>query len=126
MRHRVAGRKLGRSRGQRRALYRNLIAELFRHDRIRTTEAKARAIRARVERLVTLAKRGDVHARRQVIAYLGGEPRISQDKTTTVVQKLFDDLAPRYADREGGYTRLFKLGRRKGDGAQIALIELVE
>jgi len=117
MRHRKAGRKLGRSSGHRKALYRNLITELFRHERIRTTEAKAKAIRGQAEKLITLGKRGDLHARRLAAARLN-DP--------TIVKKLFDELAPRYEDRPGGYTRILKLGRRQGDGASMVLIELVE
>jgi large subunit ribosomal protein L17 len=117
MRHRVAGRKLGRDSAQRKALFRNLTTELFRHGQIRTTEAKARAIRSKAERLITLAKRGDLHARR-----LAG--RDVQDPE--VLRKLFDELAGRYEDREGGYTRIYKLGPRKGDAAPMALISLVE
>lgn len=117
MRHRKAGRKLGRSSGHRRALYRNLITELFRHERIRTTEAKAEAIRGKAEKLITLGKRGDLHARRLAAARLN-DPAI--------VTKLFDELAPRYADRAGGYTRIYKLGPRQGDGASMVLLELVE
>ena len=117
MRHRKAGRKLGRSSGHRKALYRNLITELFRHERIKTTEAKAKAIRPLAEKLITLGKRGDLHARRLAAARLN-DP--------LVVKKLFDELAPRYEDRPGGYTRILKLGRRQGDGAEMAIIELVE
>ena len=123
MRHRVAGRRLGRSSGHRRALRRNLITELFRHERIKTTEAKAKAIRSDAEKLITLAKRGlqddsyNLHARRQAVAALN-DPAIAK--------KLFDELAPRYEEREGGYTRLYKLGRRQGDGAPLVVLELVE
>ncbi len=123
MRHRVAGRRLGRSSGHRRALRRNLITELFRHERIKTTEAKAKAIRSDAEKLITLAKRGlqddsyTLHARRQAVAALN-DPAIAK--------KLFDELAPRYEEREGGYTRLYKLGRRQGDGALMVVMELVE
>jgi large subunit ribosomal protein L17 len=123
MRHRVAGRRLGRSSGHRRALRRNLITELFRHERIKTTEAKAKAIRSDAEKLITLAKRGlqddsyTLHARRQAVAALN-DPAIAR--------KLFDELAPRYEEREGGYTRLYKLGRRQGDGALMVVMELVE
>jgi len=123
MRHRVAGRRLGRSSGHRRALRRNLITELFRHERIKTTEAKAKAIRSDAEKLITLAKRGlqddsyTLHARRQAVAALN-DPAIAR--------KLFDELAPRYEEREGGYTRLYKLGRRQGDGALLVVLELVE
>ncbi len=117
MRHRKAGRKLGRSSGHRKALYRNLITELFRHERIKTTVAKAKAIRPLAEKLITLGKRGDLHARRLAAARLN-DP--------LVVKKLFDELAPRYENRPGGYTRILKLGRRQGDGAEMAIIELVE
>ena len=123
MRHRVAGRRLGRSSGHRRALRRNLMTELFRHERIKTTEAKAKAIRSDAEKLITLAKRGlqddsyTLHARRQAVAALN-DPAIAR--------KLFDELAPRYEEREGGYTRLYKLGRRQGDGALMVVMELVE
>ena len=172
MRHRIAGRKLGRTSGQRRALYRNLITDLFRHERLETTRVKARAIRGQAEKLITLSRRGQVdrilelvqandeaglarliqakrakkllvlgqtegdgaspdetqaalesavrlmavHARRQAAAQLNGPE---------IVQKLFDELGPRYQDRPGGYTRILKLGQRKGDAAPMALIELV-
>ncbi len=122
MRHRVAGRKLGRNKDQRKALFRNLIRELYIHERIVTTEAKARAIRARAEKLITKAKRGlspdgnRVHAQRQVVAFLN-------DKS--VAKKLFDEIAPRYMERPGGYTRIIKLGKRQGDAADMAMIELV-
>lgn len=117
MRHRVAGRKLGRSSAHRKALFRNLVTDLFRHEQIRTTEAKAKAIRPQAERLVTLAKRGDLHARRLAARDL-------QDPE--ILRKLFDELAERYEDREGGYTRIYKLGPRKGDAAPVVLISLVE
>lgn len=117
MRHQKAGRKLGRSGGHRKALYRNLIANLFRHERIKTTEAKAKAIRPLAEKLITLAKRGNLHSRRLAAS------RLSNPE---MVKKLFDDLAPRYRDRFGGYTRMYKLGPRQGDGASMVLIELVE
>lgn len=124
MRHRVAGRKLGRSSGQRTALRRSLITEFFRHERIRTTRAKADSIRGAAERLITTAKRGNaagalkaVHARRLAAARLNDPD---------VVKKLFDEIAPRYADRPGGYTRLIRLGPRPGDAAEMVLLELVE
>jgi large subunit ribosomal protein L17 len=125
MRHRKAGRKLGRSTGQRQALYRNMITQLFLHERITTTEAKAKAIRGQAERLITIAKRGNkadeparrVHAQRLAAGRLNGPE---------VVRKLFEELAPRYEERPGGYTRILKLGQRQGDGARTALIELVE
>jgi large subunit ribosomal protein L17 len=117
MRHRVAGRKLGRNSAQRKALFRNLVTELLRHEKIRTTEAKAKAIRPHAERLITLAKRGDLHSRRLAA-------RDVQD--SEILQKLFDELAERYEGREGGYTRIYKLGPRKGDAAPVVLISLVE
>jgi len=117
MRHRKAGRKLNRSSGHRQALYKNLITELFRHERIKTTEAKAKAVQGKAEKLITLAKRGDLHARRQVAAML---------TDPAVAKKLFDSLAPRYEEQSGGYTRLFKLEPRQGDGAPMAILELVE
>lgn len=122
MRHKVAGRRLSRSSSHRRALFRNLITELFRHRRIRTTEAKARAVRAEAEKLITVAKRSldkenDVHERRQVL-------RTIADKE--VVEELFETIAPEYEDRPGGYTRIIKLGPRQGDAASMAILELVE
>jgi large subunit ribosomal protein L17 len=124
MRHQVAGKKLSRSKDERTALRRVLIAQLIEHERIETTQAKALAVRGQVERLITLAKNGIkegddkmVHARRLAAA------RLSSPKTVT---KLFDDIAPRYADRLGGYTRIVKLGPRLGDNAEMVLIELIE
>jgi large subunit ribosomal protein L17 len=124
MRHKVAGKKLSRGKDERTALRRILIAQLIEHERIETTQAKAQAIRGQVERLITLAKNGIkegddkmVHARRLAAA------RLSNPKTVT---KLFDDIAPRYADRLGGYTRIVKLGPRLGDNAEKVLIELIE
>jgi large subunit ribosomal protein L17 len=125
MRHQVAGYKLGRSKGARIALRRNLIKQLFTHERITTTRAKAEAIRGEAERMITIARRsadsedsGKVHARRLVAARLGGG--------NEVVQKLFDEIAPRFAERPGGYTRMLKLGPRLGDSAQMVMLELVE
>lgn len=124
MRHKKAGKKLGRKKDQRRALRKNLIKQLFEHERIRTTRAKAQAVRGQAERLITLAKRGNaagdenmVHARRLAAA------RISDNG---IVQKLFDDIAPRFEDRPGGYTRIIKLGPRRSDSAEMVLLELVE
>ena len=117
MRHRKAGGKLGRSSGHRRALYRNLVTELFRHERIKTTEAKAKAIQPKAEKLITLGKRGTLHARRLAIGRLN-DPEI--------LKKLFDEIALRYTDRAGGYTRILRLGHRQGDNASMVLIELVE
>ena len=126
MRHRMAGRHLGRNTAQRRALFRNLMTELFRHDRIRTTQAKALAVRSEAEKLVTMAKRGqaqrqaeqgDVHERRMVAAVL---------TDPAVVRRLFDEIAPRFTERNGGYTRVLKLGPRLGDGSEMVLLELVD
>jgi large subunit ribosomal protein L17 len=116
MRHNVMGRRLGRSSKHRRALFRNLATELFRHNKIKTTEAKAKTIQSIAERLITLARRGDLHARRQAA-------RDIQDPA--VLQKLFDEIGPMMEDRPGGYTRIYKLGPRKGDAAEMAQIELV-
>jgi large subunit ribosomal protein L17 len=122
MRHQVAGRILGRDSAHRKALFRNLVRELYLHERITTTEAKARAVRAYAEKLITKAKRSlvdggnRVHAQRQVVAYLN-------DKT--VAKKVFDEFAPRYAERPGGYTRIIKLGKRLGDAADMVVLELV-
>jgi large subunit ribosomal protein L17 len=123
MRHRIAGRVLGRDSGHRKALFRNLIKDLFVYERIETTEAKARAIRSDAEKLITKAKHGlsgrkeRLHVQRQVVAYLN-------DKDAA--QKVFDVLAPRYVDRKGGYTRIVKIGKRFGDAAEMAIIELVD
>jgi len=124
MRHRVAGKKLGRSKDERVSLRRLMVSQLFEHERIQTTRTKAEAVRGQAERLITLAKRGNeagdahmVHARRLAIARLG---------RPDAVKKLFDDIAPRYAKRMGGYTRLVKLGPRQGDSAEMVLLELVE
>ena len=177
MRHRLAGKRLSRSGGHRKALYRNLITELFRHERIQTTDAKARAIRGHAEKLITLSRRGQVDAilerarakdqrglealvqKRRAekllsLVQVTEDPDLSEqereDKSAeleavvrgmgvhvrrqaaaklndpVVVRKLFDELGPRYQDRPGGYTRILKIGMRKGDAAKMALIELVE
>jgi large subunit ribosomal protein L17 len=117
MRHQVAGRKLGRNSAQRKSLFRNLASNLVRHESIRTTEAKAKAVRPQVERLITLAKRGDLHSRRLAAKEI-------HDSET--LRKLFDELAERYEDREGGYVRIYKLGPRKGDAAPMVVMSLVE
>lgn len=116
MRHRNKGRKLSRTASHKRATMRNLATSLFRHGRIETTTAKAKELRPYAERLVTLAKRGDLHARRLVATKI-------QDRA--VLGTLFDDIGPRYSERPGGYTRILKLGNRKGDAAEMSLIELV-
>ena len=116
MRHNVGLRKLGRTSAHRRALLRNLTTALFRHERIRTTLPKAKEMRPFAERLITLARKDDLHARRLVL-------RQVSDKA--VVKKLFDTLGPRFATRPGGYTRTLRLGPRQGDGAELAIVELV-
>ena len=117
MRHQRTRNKLSRSASHRKALFMNLSREVFSHERIKTTEAKAKAVAPEVEKLITLAKRGDLHARRQALSALG------QDKF--VVYKLFEEIAPRYADREGGYTRILKLGPRHSDATEMVYLELV-
>ncbi len=117
MRHRKSGRKLNVSPSHRRALMRNMAISLLRYERIETTEAKAKELRRIAERLITMGKRGDLHARRRAFAIL-------RNKETTT--KLFDDIAARYTERNGGYTRLIKLDRRAGDNAPLSIIELVE
>jgi len=117
MRHARSGKKLGRSPAHRKALYSNLTGALITHGRIETTEAKAKAVRPLAEKMVTLGKRGDLHARRQALSEL---------RSNDVVYKLFSDVAPRFADRSGGYTRIVKLGPRQGDAADMALLEFVD
>jgi large subunit ribosomal protein L17 len=117
MAHRIDGRKLGRQTGPRLALYRNLTVSVLRYERVKTTEAKAKEVRGRVERMITLAKKGDLSARRAVLAEFPDEP--------LVVNKLFDEIAPKYADRTSGYTRIVRIGQRKGDAAEIVQLELV-
>jgi len=130
MRHQVKGKKLSRTSGHRKALRLNLTLALLTHERIKTTEAKAEFVRGHAEKMITLAKRGlakaqatgrdevAVHARRIAAS------RLNNDRV--VVQKLFDEIAPRYANRPGGYTRMYKLGPRKGDNAEMVLLELVD
>ncbi|MFL5819615.1 MAG: 50S ribosomal protein L17 [Solirubrobacteraceae bacterium] len=117
MRHRRKRHQLSRSASHRRLLLRNLCKELIDHERIRTTEAKAKAVKPEVEKLITLGKRGDLHARRRALSALG------QDKFA--VYKLFEEVAPRYADRQGGYTRILKLGPRRSDASEMVYLELV-
>ncbi len=117
MRHGVAGRKLGKTTSHRLAMYKNLVTDLLRYEKIRTTEAKAKETQAMAEKMITFGKDGTLHARRQALAFI---------RDPKVVAKLFDVLAKRYADRQGGYTRVVKLGIRLGDAAPIALIELVD
>jgi large subunit ribosomal protein L17 len=116
MRHQKSGRKLNRTSSHRWALMRNLITSLLRDEKIKTTDAKAKELRRWVDRVITLGKHGSLHARRQVLG-------IVQDKA--VVRKLFDTIAPRFKDRPGGYTRIVKIGIRRGDAAPVSIIELV-
>ncbi len=115
-------RKLGRTTDTRMALLRNLASDLIIHERLETTEAKAKELKSVVEKMITLGKRGDLHARRQAASFLYNQ---AADEDNSVIQKLFDDVAARYEDRQGGYTRVLKLGARQGDGAAMAIIELV-
>jgi large subunit ribosomal protein L17 len=117
MRHARAGRKLGRDSAHRKALYSNLAGALIEHGRIKTTEAKAKAVKPIAEKMITLGRRGDLAARRQAVAYL---------RSKDVVHKLFAEVAPRFADRPGGYSRIVKLGPRPGDAADMVYLELVD
>jgi large subunit ribosomal protein L17 len=117
MRHQKQRNKLSRDSAHRRALLRNLCREVLEHERIRTSQAKAKAAKPKLERLITLGKRGDLHARRQALSELG------QDKF--LVHKLFEEVAPRYAERDGGYTRIVKLGPRRSDSTEMVFLELV-
>ncbi|MBZ4654416.1 MAG: ribosomal protein [Peptococcaceae bacterium] len=112
----MAYRKLGRNTGQRRALLRSIVTSLLKNGRIQTTEPKAKELTSIAEKMVTLAKQGDLHARRQAAAYLLDE---------SVVKDLFDNIAKKYADRQGGYTRIIKVGNRRGDAAPMVIVELV-
>jgi large subunit ribosomal protein L17 len=117
MRHRNKGRQLSRTASHREAMLRNMATSLFRHERIETTTAKAKELRPFAERLITLAKRGDLHARRLAARKVADRE---------VLIKLFDSIGPRFAERPGGYTRVLKIGHRQGDGAEMAMIELVD
>jgi large subunit ribosomal protein L17 len=117
VRHHRAGKKLGRDSAHRKALYANLACSLIEHGRIRTTEAKAKAVKPFAEQMITLGKRGDLAARRLAISEL---------RSQHVVRRLFDDVAPRFADRPGGYSRIVKLGQRQGDAADMVYLELVD
>ena len=116
MRHRRAGRRLGRTTPHRRAMERNMVTSVLDHERIVTTTEKAKEVRKMVDKMITLGKRGDLHARRQALSFI-------QDKG--VVAKLFDELAPEYQERNGGYTRIIRTGHRSGDNASMAILELV-
>jgi large subunit ribosomal protein L17 len=117
MRHGMQGRKLGRDSSHRRALFANLACSLIEHGRIKTTEAKAKAVKPYAEKMITLGRRGDLHARRQALAELHSQERVHQ---------LFSEIAPRMADRPGGYTRIVKIGPRQGDAAAMVFLELVD
>jgi len=117
MRHRVAGKKLNRSPSHRKALFRNLVTALLQHEAVRTTDAKAKELKRWGDRLITLGKQGTLHARRRAAAVV---------MSRTVVKKLFDELGPRYQARQGGYTRVVKLGVRAGDAAPVSIVELVD
>jgi large subunit ribosomal protein L17 len=116
MRHQIAGRKLGRTTSHRWAMLRNLVTSLLEHEKVKTTDAKAKELRPLVEKMIGLGKKGDLHARRQVLSFV---------RKTDVVRKLFDTISPRYQSRNGGYTRIVKLGFRPGDGAPVSIVELV-
>ena len=116
MRHHIAGRKLSRPTGHRMLMLRGMVTDLLRHETMRTTEAKAREVKRMTEKAITLSKKGTLHSRRQALALLTDE---------AVVKKLFDELGPRYESRQGGYTRMVKLGPRKGDAADMAILELM-
>ena len=117
MRHQRAGKKLGRDSAHRKALYANLACSLIEHGRIRTTEAKAKAVKPFAEQMITLGKRGDLHARRQALSHL---------RSQEIVHRLFADVGPRFAERPGGYSRIVKLGPRPGDAADMVYLELVD
>ena len=117
MRHRNSGRKLGRTSAHRKALFRNMVTSLLEHERIQTTDAKAKELRGVAERMITLGKRGGLHARRQALAVI---------RSREVASKVFGELAERYRQRPGGYTRVIKVGRRVGDAAPMSIIELVD
>ncbi|MEW9670189.1 50S ribosomal protein L17 [Ammoniphilus sp. 3BR4] len=120
----MAYSKLGRRSSARKALFRDLVTDLIINERIETTETKAKELRSIAEKLITLAKRGDLHARRQVAAFVRAEVA-NAESGQDAIQKLFDDIAPRFAERNGGYTRILKLGPRRGDGAPMVYLELV-
>ena len=117
MRHLNAGRKLNRSAAHRKALFRNLVTSLLQHEHVRTTDAKAKELRRVADRMITLGKRGTLHARRQALSYI---------RSRTVVTKLFDEIAARFRARPGGYTRLVKVGPRHGDAASMSVVELTD
>lgn len=121
----MAYRKLNRNSSSRKALFRDLVTDLFIYERIETTETKAKEVRSIAEKMITLAKRGDLHARRQVASYVRREVA-DEVENLDAIQKLFSDIAPRFAERQGGYTRILKVGPRRGDAAEMVYLELVE
>ncbi|MFC1532353.1 50S ribosomal protein L17 [Thermodesulfobacteriota bacterium] len=116
MRHQKTGKKLGRNSSHRKAMFRNMVTSFFKYEQLETTDAKAKELRPVAEKMIALAKRGDLHARRQALAYM---------KDKTVTHRLFEELKDRYLDRQGGYIRIIKKGNRKGDGAPISVIQLL-
>ena len=116
MRHRKSGLKLNRTSSHRKAMFRNMVTSLLKYERIKTTDAKAKELKSWADHIITLAKRGDLHARRQALSYI-------MDKSVT--HKLFDEMSNRFSDRQGGYTRILKTGHRKGDNAPLAIIQLL-
>lgn len=116
MRHRIAGRKLGRTTSHRKAMLRNLVTSLFEHEKVKTTDSKAKELRPLAEHLIGLGKRGDLHARRQALAVV---------RKAEIVKKLFEAISPRYQTRPGGYLRIAKIGFRPGDGAPVSIVELI-
>lgn len=116
MRHKIAGKRLGRTTSHRMAMFRNMVTSLFEHERIVTTVEKAKELRPIAEKMITLGKRGDLHSRRQALSFI---------RSKDVVDKLFTDIKDKFADRKGGYTRILKTGTRRGDAASMAIIELV-
>ncbi len=116
MKHKISARKLGRTSSHREAMFRNMVTSLFEHERIVTTKEKAKELRPIAEKMITLAKRGDLHARRQALSFI---------RSKDIVEKLFTDIQGQFAERKGGYTRILQTGVRKGDNASMAIIELV-
>ncbi len=116
MRHRKSGRRLGRTTSHREAMFRNMVTSVFEHERIVTTTPKAKEVRKVVDKMITLAKRGDLHAKRQALSYI---------RSRDVVAKLFDEISVQFTDRNGGYTRIIQTGQRRGDAAPMAILELV-
>jgi len=121
----MAYRKLGKDSAHRKAMFRDLVTDLIINERIVTTEAKAKELRSFIEKMITLGKRGDLHARRQAAAFVRFESADTDEVQQNALQKLFNDIAKRYEDRQGGYTRIRKLGPRRGDNAPMVIIELV-